>query len=239
MMKQTVLAAAGLAICAGTALATSGTVNSGFGIDHQFGPPGGVQFTLGATALTEPTATFRGDRIDANPGTNTTIPDRYTAYCVELGIDLFNPTVSYTAYDLLGGTTSSGGLSGPVTFDAIRTDRLQRLWGTFEASVNSIGSSAAFQLAIWELAFDNDQTLVTGTLFVSGAQFQLGVTDLAESYLSVIRSGGGVSVPLVLLSTNNGGENGADSQDIITTPTPAGASMLALGGLVAMRRRRR
>ena len=232
-------AVAGLAALSGTALATTGTVNSGFSFENVFLTPG-VTFTLNAVPLTEPTASFNGDRINGNPGTDTTVPDLYRAYCIEIGVDLFNPTVPHNAYPLLGGTTTNGGLTGPITFDAVRTDRLQRLWGTFEAGVNDVGSAAAFQLAIWELAFDNDQTLVgPGFLFVDAGQFQPGISDLAESYLAVIRGGGGVSTNLILLATNNGGENGADSQDIITTPAPGSAMILGLAGLAGLRRRRR
>ncbi|MGQ0628472.1 MAG: hypothetical protein ACT4PL_10290 [Phycisphaerales bacterium] len=220
---------------AGSALAVGGTVNTGFSFDFTYQTPG-VQFVLNNVAITEPTATFRGDRIDGNPGTDTTVADRFTAYCVELGRDVLNPTVGYTACDLFGSTTNSGGVTGPITFDAVKTDRLQRLWGTFEATVDTVDESAAFQLAIWEIAFDGDMTLLApGVLFSLPGNPNDFYTNLAEGYLTVIRNGGGISVPLILLTQGPL----EDSQDVITTPTPSGAALVGLGAIAAMRRRRR
>lgn len=183
------------------------------------------------------TTQFYGNRTG---GSDTLVPNNFPAYCVEIGETLgqggnYHPNV----FNLLGSSTNGGGISGPVLFDATRTMNLECLWGTFFPLIGGNGTlSAAFQLAQWELTFDNDVTLVgaTGARFwVDGSQFQAGITDVAESWLTDIRNGSATTKQKMALLTGPG------IQDIIT-PVPEPASFLALGlggAMVALRRRKK
>ena len=150
-----------------------------------------LPFAVGAQAVV--TGTFFMHRLDQPPGfgVDTLVPVDFTAYCVEIGDEILDPGV-HDVCNLLGSTTNPGGISGPVFFDAVRTKALQRLWGGFQSMVVDNVSSGAFQLAIWELTFDTDMTLVdpsgTTPFYVAAGQFQPGITDVAEGWLAAVRS---------------------------------------------------
>jgi len=164
----------------------------------------------------------------------------FNMYCVDFGDTIaqggnYYPSVT----DLLGSTTISNGPT--VFFDATRTDRMDRLWGSYYSSVVDGYTSTAFQVAQWEIAFDNDMNLGTGTFSVQGYPgdpVDAGELALAQSWLNNISSGGAnQSASLVLLS-------GANIQDQITLkPVPEPSSFLALGvgavSLMSLRRRKR
>ncbi|MGD9689217.1 MAG: PEP-CTERM sorting domain-containing protein [Phycisphaerales bacterium] len=180
------------------------------------------------------TGRLNGDRLDLPPGlgVDTTIPDLFTAFCVEIGVPIQNPG-AHKVFPLLGSVTDpTGGVGPAVLWDPVRTQRASRLWGGFIGSVNSIDSAGAFQLALWDITYDIDMDLSAGPFFVGLGQFQPGVTDLAQSWLNIVNSAAILPEPeLFLLS-------GPDNQDVITTPAPGTLALLGLSGLVAGRRRR-
>jgi hypothetical protein len=170
-------------------------------------------------------------------GTDTLAPDKIITYCVEVGEHIKEGKNTHSNVShLLGSTTNLGGIAGPVYFDAVRTERMEKLWGTFFSAIGTDSlKSAAFQLATWEIAFDDDLTLGNnkGKLWVKSSQFQAGVTDVAEGWLTAIRNGDAQTrVGMLLLS-------GEGIQDQVTM-VPEPASMIALGaGLAAIARKRR
>ncbi|MEK6644725.1 MAG: hypothetical protein AABZ08_12550 [Planctomycetota bacterium] len=187
------------------------------------------------------TIAFLGTRQDqpAGPGVDIFVPPSFMAYCVELGEPL-NVPATHThpnVFPLLGSTTQAGGLSGPVFFDATRTTNMERLWTNFSYLVQLAPSlSPAFQLAVWEVAFDDDMTLqpqLGGRFWVDVGQMQPGTTDIAEQWLSDIRNGAATAQSSLFLLSRNG------SQDLITTPEPSVVSMLGLSVVVLFRRRLR
>jgi hypothetical protein len=181
--------------------------------------------------------------LPAGAGVNSDIPAQYPTYCVEVDENVqvsvggaFNAgTYTHEVLPLLGSTTQAGGLSGPVTFDALRTYRMERLWGQFYGVLNQTDAtySGAFQLAQWEIAFESAPAL---DLFDGASRFS--VTDgatalnvLAQQMLSVLDNAG-PQTGLYLLR-NNG------VQDLVTpVPAPSAIGMIAVAGLAAGRRRR-
>ncbi|RIK64561.1 MAG: hypothetical protein DCC65_14125 [Planctomycetota bacterium] len=181
---------------------------------------------------------FRDD-LPAGPGVDDKVPFFFRASCVEIGepLQLPNNNAHATVTHLLNATTNAGGISGPVTFDAQRNERAEKLWGAFLAGVGNQLQAAAFQLALWEISFDDDMTLAgPGTPFyVGAAQFQPGITDLAESWLSQIFSDDATDLlpetRLLLLSAPG-------VQDVVTpVPEPATAGLVLLAGALSAARR--
>lgn len=169
-------------------------------------------------------------------GTDTLAPKEFDSYCVEIGEGIGEGGNTHANVShLLGSKTDLGGISGPVLFDAVRTENMEKLWGNFYAMIgNDSNKSAAFQLATWEIAFDDDLTLDDeGKLWVRHSQFQAGITDVAQGWLDAIRSGQAESrVGLLLLS-------GEGIQDQVTM-VPEPATMAGIGfGLAAIARKRR
>lgn len=190
---------------------------------------------------------INGRRTDlpAGPGVNSDIGLNFPTFCVELMIPI-DVSVGNTfsaaalAYDVLnvqGSTTNTGGLTGPVTFSALQTQRLGRLWADFGFNPliqTDLTYSAAFQLAVWKIAYEADlATLdladITQRMYLTGP---LPATfTQAQTFLAAVDTAGPVQ-PLYLLSN-------PVEQDLLTpVPAPGAASLLAVAGLVAARRRR-
>ena len=166
-------------------------------------------------------------------GTTTLLPGpsyAFRTYCVELGQVINSGSQTHpNVTPLLGSTTDTGGITGPILFDATRTDRLERLWGSFFPWIgNSQTNSTAFQLAQWEITFDSDLNLATGNFQSADA-----VSSVAQSLLNDISTGAASAKQRLLLLSGPG------LQDQVT-PVPEPGTMLALVvGLSAILRRRK
>lgn len=231
-IKNAAVVSALVAVSAAQAGTLKGIYTTAFNKQAQFE-------TTFAGHLDQGTVQWNGARTG---GTDTTIANAFVAYCVELG-EFINPgnEVTQNVYPLLGSTTNAGGLSGPVNFNATRTKNLETLWGTFFTSVGDKNTSAAFQMAVWEIAFDDDLSLTNsgGHMFgtdrdIATAGIQLDpVSQQAQSWLSQIASGAATQrQSLALLS-------GQGVQDLIT-PVPEPATLVAIGlGIAAIASRKK
>lgn len=145
--------------------------------------------------------------------------EQFYSFCLQPDVWLMPFSNPYTAFD----SASSG-------YNA----KLDELWGRNFASVASDVTAAAFQVAVWELAYDGDGSLSTG-------KFQLksggAVNALATSWLNAI-DGTGPTGNITILRNN---PNKPDRQDLIMASVPEPGSLalvlLGLGGLVARRKR--
>ena len=170
------------------------------------------------------TVTFNWTRIDSpGPNIDDTIAQHFTSYCVEIN-DGIGSSGSPHVYEVL--TPAQAGYSA-------QQDLLfGRLWASFQPLVNSKTTSAAFQLAIWEIAIDGDGNITAGDFQAFSPN---AAVTLAESWLSEITSvnyvGGYVPMRVLFSETK---------QDQITAvPSPGSLALLALGGMLAVGRRRR
>lgn len=205
-------------------------------------PGGQIQGVAYGNPYNEWGTVINGLRSDlpAGAGVNADIPVTFPTFCVEIGENVnvgFGPAgtpgpTSYTfnVSPLAGSTTVAGG----VFFDAVRTARMEQLWGSFyndAAMQSTLPLQQIFQICVWEIAFDNDMNLATGNNVVLSTA-DPSVLPTAQAWLNIVAIGGGPSQPLYLLS-------GQGVQDLITpVPTPGAAALVGLGGIAIMRRRR-
>jgi hypothetical protein len=167
------------------------------------------------------TATFQWTRTDSpGPGVDSTLSSPFRGYCVEI-VQTVSPNTSYT-YNVV--SAAAHGYSG------MQEMLLGRLFASFEASVNNPTSSAAFQLAVWELSFDVGADLSTGDFDASAP---LASITLAQGWLNTITSGSysGGQAPISVLEHPT-------AQDQVV-PAPGSLALLALGGGLAIRRKRK
>lgn len=127
--------------------------------------------------------------------------------------------------------------SNPYGVDSLATSGynadIGELWGRHYQSVSSDITAAAFQVAIWELAYDGDRSLDTGSFKVLN---NASVKNLASQWLASIDGTGPQGAGLRVLGSN---PNKRDRQDLITSvPEPGSLALIALGlAAVGLRRK--
>lgn len=132
---------------------------------------------------------------------------------------------------------------------SLTTVGIARVQSVFDANYGGLNAAigdhaAAFQMALWEAAFEDDST----SMSVSTGDFQAssyGSTALANTFLANAEAyTGGVNWNLTFLEVAGGADRITNSgQNLVTVsavPLPAGAVLLASGlfGFGAMRRRK-
>ena len=176
----------------------------------------------GGASGSVPTVTFNWQRTDSpGPGVDNLIANEFVTYCVDLGQSVSSGT-NHT-YDVL--TTAQAGYSQGVS------DRLGRLWSSFQGDVNNATESAAFQTAIWEVLLDTDGDVSTGLFKASSPS---SVTNQAQAWVDAVMDAnysGGTAELRVLHSQS--------VQDQITVVPAPGFAFLFCAGLLAAKRRGR
>lgn len=222
-MKNSTRSIAVAAVFAGFAVSTAGAdvitakYTSSFGKSMNINSPvlnGDVNTVL-----------FNWTRQDSpGPGVDSTIASTFNSYCIDLAQNVHaNTNFTFTVK-----TPAEHG------FTSSQETMLRRLFADHLPMVNSANTSAAFQIAVWEIIHDDEFNLGAGSFRVTGTGTPV---TTASDWLSEVAAPSYFTenwLPelAVLHSSSN--------QDQITVvPAPATGALAALGlvGLAARRRR--
>jgi len=160
----------------------------------------------------------------------TTSWTQFLSFCLEPDVVLASFDNPYTVNSIAGAGYTVGAL-------------ISELWGRYFGQINSDTKAAAFQVALWELAFGTtDKNLNSGDFkLTSGGD----VKSTAQGWLNSLNGTGPMAQGLVVLVDN---PNSTERQDLITqgpvnnVPEPTVLALMALGLVVmgvSQRRRAR
>jgi len=145
----------------------------------------GVQVHRGATAQNVLAGGFKGNFGDPPPGLLIEF------WCYDLD-HTFNLGATYGDYNAVG-------LSGPGA------TQLARLFQAGGSRASDADHSAGFQLALWNIEYDSDLTVNTGSFFVTGAT--AGAVSYANSLLADLINHDGSAPSLTGLYSASGHQN--------------------------------
>lgn len=224
--------AAVLTVLAFAGAAAADTVRSTFvGV----GPGQNVTMDYSGNNIGTQAGAYNFNRDLGNPGTYAGLTPTYIAFCIDLTQSISNgSTHTFNTYDAADVPTSPAGAMG-----AARADLMAELFGRFYLTLDDNPSLlnrmyAAFQIAVWEIALDDGPfSLTSGIVEVQSANSS--TIAQANAFLAALD---GTGPRWTLLGLDLPGVQGYIVGLGPVIPAPAGAAVLGLAGLAAMRRRR-
>lgn len=165
----------------------------------------------------------------SNPGTLAGFSPGFVGFCIDLTEYVqVGHDYSWTTHAVANSPTSDAGPMG-----AANAQRLGRLFANHFNHLSSAQQFAAFQIAVWEIVFDEGVDLDHGSLKCTSAPS--GTKALAQSWLNTLGSGAGWN--LIAIDDEPGCEQG--HQGYVMAPAPGAAALMGLGALAGGRRKRR
>lgn len=221
MTKKTLIVAAALVTTAGSA-AMADTITARYTYNHSQN----INITSPARNGSTPTVSFHWTRQDApGIGVDSLIPNTFDTFCVDLA-QTVTPSTNHT-YDVVTGAAHG--------FTSQQETLLTNLWGTYKSAVTDSTTSAAFQIAIWEIVYDTNHDVDTGPFRMSGNN---AVKNTAQGWLDSITAPGFVYTGPALVMRVLESDCLQDQVTFVSIPAPSAAAAGLMGlGLAARRRR--
>ena len=161
----------------------------------------------------------------------------YVTFCIDISKTVaVNGNYGWSQTALENAPTPPGGPNSNFPMGAAKAALIGKLWGAHRGGLSTGVEFGAFQLAIWEIIFENSNTLdvLNGNFIVSGGNVDSGnARTLANSWLSTVAAQAAYG-GLYALTGNTADGNPQDQ----LVPTPGSLALCGLGGLVLARRRR-
>jgi len=193
------------------------------------------KYWLGSTQRANPAGVFSWTRTGGDHPSQPT--GDFHSVCIEVDQYInFGGNYTYNMIELEDGPKPGLALGAGPMGDT-KADQIRKLWAAhYDEALTSNDKGAAFQVAVWETVYDDDDDLFAGgfraryTSLASAPTF----VQLAQQWLN------GVSGLTAM--ANLGAMSSCRQQDqIVMVPLPAAAwaGMGLLGGIAAIRRARR
>ena len=173
------------------------------------------------------TVKFEWTRKDsAGPGVDANIGSPFNTYCVDLA-QYVSANTNYT-YNVVSPAAHG--------FTSNQETLLARLWATQFDNIDTVNESAAFQVAVWEITYDTNLNLSTGSFKLND---NATIRTLAQGWIDTISSPSfsynGTLPTLFVLESSTA----QDQLTAVPTNVPAaGSGMLALAGMSLLGKRR-
>ncbi|MBI1190530.1 MAG: hypothetical protein GC200_07620 [Tepidisphaera sp.] len=164
-------------------------------------------------------------------GTYAGLQGSYSAFCIEVTQNIgYGGTYDYDVNTLNSAPRPADGSNSPM--GQAKADRIAELYGRHYASLSTNSDFAAFQSAIWNIVYDTDNTIDTGSFSVNSFNSSDSTTRTkANTWLAGLNGDANYFRQGLFALTSD------TVQDMIV-PSPGSAALLGLGGLVLSRRRR-
>lgn len=170
--------------------------------------------------------------------TDPYLTGNYVSFCIDIFKTVGNGgNYGWNQAPLANAPTGPGGPNYPM--GAIKADLLGRLWGAHRSTLSNNEQYGAFQLAVWEIVFENSNVLdvdIGNFYAINGGTEAANARALANTWLSTVASDPAYGGVYAL--TGNTGESGAGEPQDQLVPAPGSLALCGLGGLVLARRRR-
>lgn len=189
-----------------------------------------INDTTNSQSLNTQAGGFNFSRV-AGTATDPYVSGNYVTFCIDIFKTVGSgPTYGWDQTALPNAPTPSGNTNYPM--GSVKADLLGKLWGAHRSGLSTANDFGAFQLAVWEIVFENSGTLDidNGTFYATGGA---GARSLANTWLSTVASEAAYGGLYALTGISNEG----NPQDQLV-PTPGSLALCGLGGLAFVRRRR-
>lgn len=161
----------------------------------------------------------------------------YVTFCIDISKTVaVNGNYGWSQTPLPNAPTPPGGPNSNFPMGAVKAALIGKLWGAHRSGLSTNVQFGAFQLAVWEIIFENSGTLdvLNGNFTVSGGDANSALArNLANTWLGNVGSyadyGG------VYALTGNTADGNPQDQLV---PSPGSLALCGLGGLIVARRRR-